>query len=109
VVVGNVVYQGVSSNEEFLAVDPNYPCCTFRGSVVALDAHTGKILWKTYDMPDYGGQPNQYSGGAVWQQAAIDFVRNTLYIGTGNNYTVPASVLACVQQNPNANCTAPND
>jgi polyvinyl alcohol dehydrogenase (cytochrome) len=88
VVVGNVVFQRLSTNEEFLATDPNYPRCTFRGNVVALDAQSGQILWKTYDVPDNLGQTNQYSGGAVWQQPAIDLSRNTLYIGTGNNYTV---------------------
>jgi len=44
VVVGNVVYQGISSMEEALALDKSYACCTFRGSVVALDAATGKIF-----------------------------------------------------------------
>jgi polyvinyl alcohol dehydrogenase (cytochrome) len=45
VVVGSMVAVGVSSNEEGLADQPGYVCCTFRGSVVALDANTGKILW----------------------------------------------------------------
>ncbi len=114
VVLGDVVFIGVSSNEEALALNPAYPCCTFRGSVVALSANTGEILWKTYDMPDNGAQPGEYSGGAIWQPAAIDVARDSLYIGTGNNYTVPATVLACEQQaiaanNPQANCTAPDD
>jgi polyvinyl alcohol dehydrogenase (cytochrome) len=71
VVFDGVVYIGVSSNEETLATDPAYPCCSFRGSVVALDAKTGAILWKTFDMPDNGGQTNQYSGGAVWQHLRL--------------------------------------
>jgi polyvinyl alcohol dehydrogenase (cytochrome) len=45
VALDNVVYVGVSSNEESLSVQPGYPCCTFRGSLVALDALSGKILW----------------------------------------------------------------
>src|SRR6266403_805994 len=43
VVFDGVVYVGVSSSEETLATDPSYPCCSFRGSIVALDAKTGAI------------------------------------------------------------------
>ena len=109
VVFDGVVYIGVSSTEESLATNPSYPCCSFRGSIVALDAKNGAILWKTFDMPDNGGQTDQYSGGAVWQPAAIDPKRGALFIGTGNNYTVPADVVACQNANPTANCTAPDD
>jgi len=58
----------------------------FRGSIVALDEKTGAMLWKTFDMPDNGGRPGGYSGGAIWQPPAIDPKRGTLFIGTGNNY-----------------------
>jgi polyvinyl alcohol dehydrogenase (cytochrome) len=114
-VYNNVVYVGVSSNEEStLTASASYPCCTFRGSVVALDATTGALLWKWYDMPDNRGATNQYSGGAIWQPPAIDPARGVLYIGTGNNYTVPANVLACQTQANDANlesavCTPPSD
>ena len=105
-----MIYQGISSIEEGLAAQPSYPCCTFRGSIVALDARTGKMLWKTFDMPDNGGQLGGYSGGAVWQPPAIDPRRGLLYVGTGNNYTAPPNVLACQAANPLAtNCTAPDD
>lgn len=118
VVFGDVVYIGVSSQEEAFALAPafgsNYACCTFRGSVVALDANTGKLLWKTYTVPDNGGQPGGYSGGPVWQPPAIDPVRHLLYVGTGNNYSVPESVIKCEQQaiadnTPNPDCAAPDD
>jgi polyvinyl alcohol dehydrogenase (cytochrome) len=106
---GSVVYVGVSSNEEALATNPNYPCCTFRGSMVALNAFTGAILWKTFDVPDNGGNTGGYSGGAIWQPPAIDPGRGSLYVGTGNNYSVPQDVLTCQQNTPNANCTSPDD
>ncbi len=106
---GNVVFVGVSSNEEALATNPSYPCCTFRGSMVALNAYTGAILWKTFTVPDNGGRPDQYSGNAIWQPAAIDPGRGLVYAGTGNNYTVPAAVLTCEQNTPTADCTAPDD
>ncbi len=115
IVYRDTVYIGVSSNEEStLASEPTYKCCAFRGSVVALDANTGVIRWKTYDMPDNHGALNQYSGGAIWQPPAIDAERGLLYIGTGNNYTVPASVETCEQtalaaNNLNADCTAADD
>jgi polyvinyl alcohol dehydrogenase (cytochrome) len=111
---GTTVYVGVSSAEEGLALDPTYPCCTFRGSMVALDVLTGKILWKTFVVPDNGGLTNQYSGNAIWSPPAIDPHRGSLYIGVGNNYTVPDAVLQCQQEaiasgNQNANCEAPDD
>lgn len=116
VVYNDTVYVGVSANEEsMLAHMPAYTrCCAFRGSVIALDANTGAILWKTYDVPDNHGALDQYSGGAIWQPPAIDPQRGLLYIGTGNNYTVPASVEACQESAEaagitDADCTAPDD
>ncbi len=79
------------------AVITGYDCCTFRGSIVALNAQTGKILWKTYTVPDNHGTANAYSGGAIWQSPAIEPARGLLYVGTGNNYTVPAGVEAAKQ------------
>ena len=116
VVFGDNVYVGVSSIEEStLAHLPAYTgCCAFRGSVVALDANSGKVLWQTYDMPDNNGALNLYSGGAIWQPPAIDPGRGLLYIGTGNNYTVPPDVEACEQAaqaagNTTKDCTASDD
>jgi polyvinyl alcohol dehydrogenase (cytochrome) len=81
----------VSSNEEaFSALIPNYPCCSFRGSMTAVSATTGQILWKTWMTPP------GYSGAAVWNGTpALDPDTNTLYIGTGNNYSVPDAAQAC--------------
>ena len=46
------LYVPVSSIEEVGGGNPKYPCCTFRGSVVALDADSGKQFWKAYTIPD---------------------------------------------------------
>jgi polyvinyl alcohol dehydrogenase (cytochrome) len=108
VVYENVIYVGVSSIEEGLADDPGYACCTFRGSVVALDALSGEILWKRYVVPDNGGAPGGYSGGAVWQPAAIDPVRRLLFIGTGNNYSAPENIKACEAQSVADNNQSPD-
>jgi polyvinyl alcohol dehydrogenase (cytochrome) len=91
VVLGGRIYVGVSSSEEGFAANPNYPCCSFRGSVLALDLDTGAILWKTYMVPP------TYSGAAVWGSTpVVDLKRRSLYVTTGNNYSVPEPVAACI-------------
>jgi polyvinyl alcohol dehydrogenase (cytochrome) len=112
VVVGDTIVVGISSNEEGLADQPGYVCCSFRGSMVALDANTGKILWQTYTVPDNGGQTNGYSGGAIWQPPAIDSAKGLIYAGTGNNYTVPDAVASCQKKTSagsSTSCTDPAD
>jgi polyvinyl alcohol dehydrogenase (cytochrome) len=112
VVVGDMVVVGVSSNEEGLADQPGYVCCTFRGSLVALDANTGKMLWQTYTVPDNGGKVGGYSGGAIWQPPAIDSAKGVIYVGVGNNYNVPEMVATCqaaASAGMNASCTDPAD
>jgi polyvinyl alcohol dehydrogenase (cytochrome) len=97
------LYVPVSSREESKVADPRYPCCMFRGSVLALDAATGKQIWKTYliDEAPVPGQKNSAgtlivgpSGVPVWNTPTIDVQRNALYFGTGNNYSPPATNLS---------------
>lgn len=106
---GDRVFVGVASREEAVeAFVPGY-VPTFRGSVLALDAATGAVLWKTYIVPP------GYTGGAVWGSTpVVDIKRNSLYVTTGNNYTVPASVAACIAAAGNnrkeaEECLAPDD
>ncbi len=90
VVVNGRVYVGVASGQETLASEIPGFVPNFRGSVVALDESTGKILWQSYTVPA------GYAGGAVWESNfAVDTARNALYVTTGNNYSVPPAVLAC--------------
>ena len=92
------IYVPVSSLEEGTAAITTYECCTFRGSVVALDAATGRQIWKTHTIPREpqrttknarGTQLWGPSGGAVWSQPALDPDRNRLYVTTGDSYTNP--------------------
>lgn len=78
--------QGVSSLEELWAANPSYPCCTFRGSMLKVDLATGNILWRTYTVPDNGGQTGGFSGNSVWGSSpVVDVVRKQVYIATGNS------------------------
>lgn len=92
-------YVGISSSEE-----QHYgtTCCTFRGSFVKMDINTGAILWRTYMVPENNGTVGGFSGGALWGSSpSIDAKRNSVYIASGNVYSVPPSVLACQERNQN--------
>jgi polyvinyl alcohol dehydrogenase (cytochrome) len=101
VIYDGVLYVAVSSLEEASA-GANYECCSFRGSVVAYTAATGRRLWKTYlvDEPRLLGRNavgvKRFgpSGVAVWNSPAIDPGRNALYVGTSDNYSSPATDLS---------------
>lgn len=97
---GNRLYVPVASFEEAAGADPHYECCTFRGSVVALDAATGKKIWQNYTIPqkpkktrknNLGVQLWGPSGASVWSAPTIDEKRGALYVTTGDNYSDPAS------------------
>lgn len=93
------LYVSVSSLEVLTAMNPLYNCCTFRGSVVRVDARTGKIIWQTYTTPKAKKTGKNAlrvqmwgpSGAPVWNTPTIDIKRNLLYVGTGENYSTPAS------------------
>lgn len=96
--VGNHLYVPVSSGEEGAAADPKYPCCTFRGGVIALDTASGKQIWKAYTIAQLP-QPTHKSpsgvqfwgpsGAAVWSSPTADLARRIIYVTTGNNYSDP--------------------
>jgi polyvinyl alcohol dehydrogenase (cytochrome) len=94
------LYVPVSSSEEGVGSLPDYECCSFRGSIVALDAATGKQIWKSYTIPEEprpfrrnakGTQLWGPSGAAIWSSPAIDQVRSAVYVTTGNNYSDPTT------------------
>jgi polyvinyl alcohol dehydrogenase (cytochrome) len=96
--VGTRLYVPMSSGEEGASADPGYPCCTFRGSVFALDTASGKQIWRAYTIADEAkptrksAQGVQYwgpSGAAVWSAPTADLKRHAIYVATGNNYSDP--------------------
>jgi polyvinyl alcohol dehydrogenase (cytochrome) len=98
---GNRLYVPVSSFEETAGRDPGYECCKFRGSIVALDTSTGRVIWKSYSVQETphpfkknsaGTQMYGPAGGAIWSAPTIDTKRKLIYAATGNSYTdVPTS------------------
>ncbi len=94
------MYVPISATEEAFSAAPSYPCCTFRGSVVALDAKTGQQVWRTYVIPEIpkptrknsaGVQLMGPAGAAVWNSPTIDPKAHALYVGTGDAFTEPAA------------------
>lgn len=87
------LYVPFSCFEEFSAATVTYECCKSEGAVAALDANTGKMLWKTYVVPELpkplyknsrGVQQWGPAGGAVWNSPTVDPVRPAVYLGTGD-------------------------
>lgn len=93
------LYVGTAGNEELTGGDPNYPCCTFRGSLNAIDALTGKMIWKSYAITEepHEAKPGESrakftpAGAAIWDSPTIDTKLNRIYVGTGDAYVDPAS------------------
>ena len=97
------VYVGIASGEEGVGAVPTYECCKFRGAMLALDAATGKQVWKTYTIEEeakptkknaVGTQLYGPSGAPIWASPVIDPSKNALYITTGNNYSDPTSPMS---------------
>jgi len=91
--VGDVLYVPVSSLEEGAAISADYPCCTFRGSIAALDAGTGEELWRRYFIPPAKQEARNSagktlygpSGVPVWAGMSVD--GDLLFVATGDDYT----------------------
>jgi polyvinyl alcohol dehydrogenase (cytochrome) len=89
------LYVAVGSSEAKAAADPGHPCCTFRGSLAALDIASGRIVWKTYLMPDEplpvaagttGVQQFGPAGAGIDSAPTIDAGRSLIYVTTGDSY-----------------------
>jgi polyvinyl alcohol dehydrogenase (cytochrome) len=94
----NRLYVPMASYEETMGGSTNYECCTFRGSLTAVDPKTGAVLWKTWTIPEEpkptaktkgGGQFWGAGGAAIWSAPTVDVKRGLIYVGTGNCYSGP--------------------
>jgi polyvinyl alcohol dehydrogenase (cytochrome) len=96
ILYGDRLYVAVGSTEEKLAATAGYSCCTFRGSVVAMDISSGRIAWKTYTVlqepqatrkTSTGVQEFAPAGAAIYSSPTVDPKRNVLYVATGASTT----------------------
>lgn len=96
VVSGQQVFVPITSGEEAISQSPNYVCCSFRGSLVALDLATGKTQWKTPMITEpmqpirknaKGNDIQGPAGAAIWSTPTPDPVRGVVYVATGDSYT----------------------
>ena len=90
VVLGNRLYIATSSSGGGVARQ------IFRGSMIALDIRTGHIVWQTFVLPDNGGVPGGFAGGAFVNPSAIDVENGLIYGAAGQLYFQPAAVTACL-------------
>lgn len=96
------LYVPMSSTEVVSAMSADYRCCTFRGGVTALSAADGKPLWRMYTVPEpqqsganrKGVPASGPSGAPVWSSPTVDAKRGLLYVGTGENYSSPATEMS---------------
>lgn len=100
VISGDQIFVPLSSGEEVVAMQPNYSCCTFRGSLVALDLRTGQKQWQTYMITEPLGptrknandvQMQGPAGAPVWASPTVDAKRGLVYVVTGDSYTDAAT------------------
>jgi polyvinyl alcohol dehydrogenase (cytochrome) len=95
-VFGDQIFVPISSGEEAAAIQKTYACCTFRGSLVALDLKTGHKQWQTYMIEEplhptheneQGVQMQGPAGAAIWASPTVDPKRHLVYVVTGDSYT----------------------
>jgi polyvinyl alcohol dehydrogenase (cytochrome) len=87
VIVDGLVLQGTASFENVI----NEKRYSFRGSIAAYDASTGRQRWKFYTTPNDSGSG---AGVGVWSTPAVDTTRGLLFVGTGQNLSPPTGPLA---------------
>jgi polyvinyl alcohol dehydrogenase (cytochrome) len=83
----------VDSSEPESARDPGYGCCTFRGSVAALDVASGQVEWKSHLVGEEpravssAGGASRFAPAGVPAEGAptVDVTRSLLYVATGDS------------------------
>lgn len=89
------LYVPMSGTETLVGADLDYECCKSRGAVAALDANSGKLLWRTESIQEplrelgenaKGKQRWGPAGASVWNTPTVDAKRGLIYVGTGNSF-----------------------
>ncbi|HVY89808.1 MAG TPA: PQQ-binding-like beta-propeller repeat protein [Hyphomonadaceae bacterium] len=92
----DMLYVPLSASEESQGNVGAYGCCTFIGTVAAVDVKTGKVAWKQSILDEKphptrlntaGTQMYGPAGGALWAAPTIDPKRGVLYVTSGDSYT----------------------
>jgi polyvinyl alcohol dehydrogenase (cytochrome) len=89
--VGKYVAIGIASIESLATQDPDYPCCTARGSAVLLDPRDGRVVWQTYVIDDADFALGA-SGASIWSTPTYDKKLGLIYVTTGQNFSEPATM-----------------
>ena len=89
VTVGGVVIIGVSGGIAELTGDESVRY-EFQGSLVMLDAGSGRILKKTWTIHAPTRTEDDFAGAGIWGTPAVDRRAKVAYVGTANPY-VPAA------------------
>src|SRR5258706_4374768 len=93
----NVLYVPVSSIEETGAGQQGYECCTFRGSLSAIDVRSDRVIWQNYHLAEpspvaknaAGATLWGPSGVGIWAAPTVDAKRGVVYASSGNTYSAP--------------------
>jgi polyvinyl alcohol dehydrogenase (cytochrome) len=89
------LYVPLSGTETLTGANLDYECCKSRGTVAAVDANTGKVLWRSQSIPEplralgensHGKQTWGPAGASVWNTPTVDAKRKLIYVGTGNSF-----------------------
>jgi polyvinyl alcohol dehydrogenase (cytochrome) len=97
-----MIFVPAASWEETRSTNPDYACCSFRGSVTALRVKDGSQVWKTYTIEE---EPKALanndvvgkwgpSGAGVWSSPTLDVKRGVMYITTGDNFSSPGTSMS---------------
>ena len=98
----DMIFVPAASWEETRSTNPDYACCSFRGSVTALRVKDGSQVWKTYTIEE---EPKALanndvvgkwgpSGAGVWSSPTLDVKRGVMYITTGDNFSSPGTSMS---------------